>query len=279
METGHDEGLEQLPGELLAMIFGTCTRRASSCLPPVWPLCWTSLHGVPEASRSWGDEALGGPVFLVSHLQRSLVLSLSSASLHHFTSQLTKGTPSNADSRVVWDQEQELRSCFPWVAKCSISFPSPDLFPHGLHNVSQQTELQHRSYSSIEKCNTFTWSVGFIDDNFDASTRVFNQPRHTICYSWCNKPSASHSVTGSPTEFSRQRKVLDGWKAGDVLGALLDFERREIQYFRNNKWNEMVKLHPESKRLWAMTNMFSSGNAVRVRIKSVGSIPPEWQLR
>ncbi|KAL6070042.1 hypothetical protein QOT17_007100 [Balamuthia mandrillaris] len=270
MQTGHEAQLEQLPGELLAMIFGfvptkdlypSCFVLSSACLAAVLDeLAW----------RARSEQDLG-------------------------VTRLLEGQSSwfntYRDSRFVWDQEQELRiRSFSWVGKCSISFPSPDLVfwtPDAGSRMDYITVRSKQSFSTgliavefiIEQCNTFTWSVGFIDDNFDASTRVFNQPRNIICYSWCNKPSASHSVTGSPTEFSRQRKVLEGWKEGDVLGALLDFERREIQYFRNNKWNEMVKLHPESKRLWAMTNMFSSGNAVRIRIKSVGSIPPEWQLR
>ncbi|KAL6076146.1 hypothetical protein QOT17_003052 [Balamuthia mandrillaris] len=83
------------------------------------------------------------------------------------------------------------------------------------------------------------------------------------------------SVTGIGSQFSRKRQVRDGWQGGDILGALLDFDKREIQYFRNGKWNETLKLHPESKRLWAMANMFELGNAVRLRLKAVGGRPPE----
>ncbi|KAL6040545.1 hypothetical protein QOT17_025344 [Balamuthia mandrillaris] len=129
----------------------------------------------------------------------------------------------------------------------------------------------------IEQCNSSTWSVGFVDDNFDFDHRRFIDHKREVCYSWCNLVSASHSVTGSPTTFSKSRRLLSGWQQGDVLGALVDFDKREIQYFRNDKWNETVKLRPESTKLWAITTMFNSGNAVRIRLRSLGSRPAEWR--
>ncbi|KAL6075039.1 hypothetical protein QOT17_003799 [Balamuthia mandrillaris] len=262
--------MEELPVEVLGMIFGfvptkqlypTCFVLSSTCLQAVrdeaaWRVRCEQDLGVgqlPEGKSSW---------------------------FYHYR-----------DSLLMWDSSQLKKTAqsFSWIRNSSITFPTADLvvWPDSLQKPGYFTVRSKQSFRSgvvalefiIEQCNTYTWSVGFVDDNFDVCRRQFIEPFRDVCYAWCNKARASHSVTGNFTDFSQRRNVLHGWKAGDVLGALVDFDKREIQYFHNTRWNETVKLHAESKRLWAMANMYNPGNAVRIRIKSMSSRPPEWELR
>ncbi|KAL6040544.1 hypothetical protein QOT17_025344 [Balamuthia mandrillaris] len=262
-------GLEELPKEVLAMIFGFVPTK--QLYPSCFLLSSTCLAAVLDAMawRARCEEDLG---------VRELPPGKSSW-FHTYR-----------DSRLVWDQEQLRKTveCQSWVPACGIFSPTPDLivWPRHTGNLRHYVTVRSKQTFStgivalefiIEQCNSSTWSVGFVDDNFDFDHRRFIDHKREVCYSWCNLVSASHSVTGSPTTFSKSRRLLSGWQQGDVLGALVDFDKREIQYFRNDKWNETVKLRPESTKLWAITTMFNSGNAVRIRLRSLGSRPAEWR--
>ncbi|KAL6077902.1 hypothetical protein QOT17_001944 [Balamuthia mandrillaris] len=259
--------MEELPVEVLGMVFGyvptkelypTCFLLSSTCLKAV----------LDEAAwRARCEQDLG-------------------------LTQLAQGTTSwlhnYRDSCLQWDNEMPKKPhTFCWAREIGITFPSADLvvWPKTSECHTYFIIRSKQSFSSgvvavefvIEQCNEFTWGVGFIDDCFDVGRRKFTHPRREVCYTWCNKKFSSHTVTGSGTGFALQRKPLEGWKAGDVLGALLDFDKRELQFFLNGKWNETLPIDPESKELWAMASMYSTGNAVRIRLKSMGSKPPEWQ--
>ncbi|KAL6064255.1 hypothetical protein QOT17_011003 [Balamuthia mandrillaris] len=133
----------------------------------------------------------------------------------------------------------------------------------------------------ILKRNRSIWSVGFIDDDFDCRIRAFwradgTRPS-TTCYSWGNTTSASHSVTGSPTAYSRIRAVPFGWKEGDRLGALVDMNVGRIHYFLNDKHVETLPLEPKSKRLWPVATLLDKGCSVELRRSSPSVYLPKLE--
>ncbi|KAL6059290.1 hypothetical protein QOT17_014276 [Balamuthia mandrillaris] len=242
--------LEELPAEVLAMVFGFIP--TDRLYPSCFLLSTTCLKAVLDelAWRTRCERDLG----VTEHAE--------STSSWYWTYR---------DSRLVWDQLDRP----PFVC-----FPSPNLvvlFGSKGMRPRYATVRSKQSFSTglvaiefiIEQHNQSSWRVGFIDENFPISTHGSLRRGRSVCYSW-------HS---SKCSFSQQRLERSGWKEGDVLGALLDFDQREIQYFRNGKQKGTLKMQPKSKRLWAVANMFGAGNAVRIRLKAVGFTPPEWQLR
>ncbi|KAL6077901.1 hypothetical protein QOT17_001943 [Balamuthia mandrillaris] len=266
MESNKEEGvqLEELPREVLAMIFGFVPTK--ELYPSCFLLSSTCLAAVLEETvwRARCERDLG--VLNITEEQPSW--------FHHYR-----------DSCLAWDPKEGATKHL----ADRLSFPSPSLlvWPQGAEPSAYLTIRSKQSFSSgivalefhIEKCNDYIWSVGFIDDGFDPCRREFadHAEQSQVCYSWGNNRSASHSVLGRPTSFSGTRRVCQWWKGGQVVGALLDFARREIQYFLDGQWAETVPLHPQSKRLWPMANIYNSGVAVRLRMKSVGSVPSDWQ--
>ncbi|KAL6059291.1 hypothetical protein QOT17_014277 [Balamuthia mandrillaris] len=246
--------MEELPVEVLSMVFGHVPTK--ELYPTCFLLSSTCLKAVLDESawRARCEQDLG-----VSQLAQD-----KASWFHNY-----RATNEAPDSCLQWDNEMPKKPhSFCWAREIGITFPSADLV------VWPKTSESKQSFSSgvvavefiIEQCNEFTWGVGFIDECFDVGRRKFSHPHRKVCYTWCNKKFSTHTVTGSGTGFALQREPLEGWKAGDVLGALLDFDKRELQFFLNGKWNETLPIDPESKELWAMASMYSTGNAVRIRL-------------